>query len=105
MECLDTTEKKQLTSIAFPSLGTGNLGYPVDKVAKQMFSCVENFSKSNSDIKEVLLVVYEKDHKSIQVSNSNCSVIENHCRSSRSLILLLNKKDGILFVVGCEIYR
>ncbi|VDI41166.1 poly [ADP-ribose] polymerase 10/14/15 [Mytilus galloprovincialis] len=67
-ECLNVSTKKQHKSIAFPSLGTGKLGYPVDQVAKHMFSCIESFTESapRSTIIEVLLVVYDQDHKSIK---------------------------------------
>ncbi|XP_063404473.1 protein mono-ADP-ribosyltransferase PARP14-like [Mytilus trossulus] len=67
-ECLNVSTKKQHKSIAFPSLGTGKLGYPVDQVAKHMFSCIESFTESapKSTITEVLLVVYDQDYKSIK---------------------------------------
>ena len=72
-ECLILATKNRHTSIAFPSLGTGKLGYPVDQVAKQMFTCVENYSVSTpkSSVKEVIFVVYDQDHKSIKVSIFN----------------------------------
>lgn len=68
-ECLNVSTKKQHKSIAFPSLGTGKLGYPVDQVAKHMFSCIESFTESapRSTITEILIVVYHQDHKSIKV--------------------------------------
>ncbi|XP_071133739.1 protein mono-ADP-ribosyltransferase PARP14-like [Mytilus edulis] len=67
-ECLNVSTKKQHKSIAFPSLGTGKLGYPVDQVAKHMFSCIESFTESapRSTIIEVLIVVYDQDHTSIK---------------------------------------
>ena len=71
-ECLNIASKDGHASIAFPSLGTGKLRYPVDKVAQQMFSCVEAFSSSTtkSPVKQVLFVIYDRDHNILQVGIS-----------------------------------
>ncbi len=55
-------------SIAIPAIGTGNLGYPRDRVAAASFDEVMKFSKNNTSgtIKEVHLVVYDKDLASVQ---------------------------------------
>jgi O-acetyl-ADP-ribose deacetylase (regulator of RNase III) len=68
-ECLNIASKSGHASIAFPSLGTGKLRYPVDKVAQQMFSCVDAFSSSTtkSSVKQVLFVIYNRDHNILQV--------------------------------------
>ena len=67
--CLRRAEKKGITSIAFPSIGTGNLGYPVEAVARTMFQTVQKFAAERNDgcLKEVSFVIYDKDHKSLQV--------------------------------------
>ncbi|VDI21837.1 poly [ADP-ribose] polymerase 10/14/15 [Mytilus galloprovincialis] len=66
--CLTMADSKQCTSVAIPALGTGNLGYPKDLVAKHMFSCVENFSgrTPKSSIKEVKFVLYYKDDEVVK---------------------------------------
>jgi hypothetical protein len=53
-------------------LGTGNLKYPVDKVAKIMFQTVGRYSSESKIgcLKEVYFVIYERDkdisnHKTI----------------------------------------
>lgn len=63
------SHKQNLSSIAFPAMGTGKLGYPRDMVAEEMCNSVLNFSKENPDtsLKQVLFVVYEKDRQTIQV--------------------------------------
>ena len=55
-------------SIAIPAIGTGNLRYPRDLVAAASLDEVLAFSKNNpsSTLKEVLLVVYDKDLPSVQ---------------------------------------
>lgn len=67
-KCLDETHKRELESIAIPAIGTGNLGYPRDRVAVASLDEVLAFSKNNpsSTLKEVLLVVYDKDLSSVQ---------------------------------------
>ncbi|XP_071137975.1 protein mono-ADP-ribosyltransferase PARP14-like [Mytilus edulis] len=66
--CLTTADSKNCSSVAIPALGTGNLGYPKDLVAKHMFSCVENFSgrTPKSSIKEVKFVLYYKDDQVVK---------------------------------------
>jgi len=67
-KCLDETDKRELESIAIPAIGTGNLGYPRDRVAVASLDEVLAFSKNNpsSTLKKVLLVVYDKDLSSVQ---------------------------------------
>ena len=68
--CLQAAEKKSMHSVAFPAMGTGNLGYPKDLVAQHMFTTVADFSNHNprTKIKEVLFVVYDKDYETVKVS-------------------------------------
>lgn len=63
------SHKQNLSSIAFPAMGTGKLGYPRDMVAEEMCNSVLNFSKENlnTSLKKVLFVVYEKDTPAIKV--------------------------------------
>lgn len=67
--CLETANKAGFTSIAFPALGTGNLGYPKTEVARMMFSNVEVFGRNNptTSIKDVRFVIYEKDIEVLKV--------------------------------------
>lgn len=67
--CLLESDKQNMSSIAFPALGTGNLGYPRDMVAEEMCNSVLEFSKENpnTSLKQVLFIVYEKDTQTFQV--------------------------------------
>ncbi|XP_060593079.1 protein mono-ADP-ribosyltransferase PARP14-like isoform X3 [Ruditapes philippinarum] len=67
-DCMDEAENQGKTSIAFPAIGTGNLGFPRDIVATEMFSAVSKFSNSNpsSSLREVSFIVYQKDFQTIQ---------------------------------------
>ncbi|XP_067657091.1 protein mono-ADP-ribosyltransferase PARP14-like [Haliotis asinina] len=66
--CLAKASDKQYRSIAFPALGTGNLGYPRDVVAKTMMETVEQFGQLNPEtsLQEVKIVVYHKDSATIK---------------------------------------
>ncbi|XP_071169430.1 protein mono-ADP-ribosyltransferase PARP14-like [Mytilus edulis] len=66
--CLQTADDNGFVSVAFPALGTGNLGYPKNQVAKNMFSCVDRFSSNHptSSVCDVRFVVYEKDYPTIK---------------------------------------
>ena len=46
------------TSITFPALGTGNLGYPPELVAKTMLDCFVNYATTqrNTPITEIVIV-------------------------------------------------
>ncbi|XP_062616540.1 protein mono-ADP-ribosyltransferase PARP15-like [Saccostrea cucullata] len=52
-----------MSSIAFPALGTGRLGYPPELAAKTMFRCCREFHSRNRDtsLKEILFVIFYKD--------------------------------------------
>ena len=65
---LKESQKRGFSSIAVPAIGTGNLQFPYDRVAAATFDEVLTFSKSNprSCVKEVHLVVYDKDLSSVQ---------------------------------------
>ncbi|XP_062604645.1 protein mono-ADP-ribosyltransferase PARP14-like [Saccostrea cucullata] len=62
-ECLRLADMNQMSSIAFPALGTGRLGYPPEQAAKTMFRCCREFHSRNRDtsLKEILFVIFYKD--------------------------------------------
>ena len=70
MNILNEASKKKLSSVAFPAVGTGILGFPADVVATCMFEVVDCFSSSNpsTSLQEVRCVVYGNDTKTFDVS-------------------------------------
>jgi len=50
--------------------GTGNLEYPWDEVAKTMIDTINKYGRIHCDttIREVKIVLFDKDIKSIQVN-------------------------------------
>ena len=49
-------KQNEIASIAFPAIGTGIAGFPLEECAKIMFECFHQFSNLNN-----------KDYESIQV--------------------------------------
>ncbi|XP_067107878.1 protein mono-ADP-ribosyltransferase PARP14-like isoform X2 [Osmerus mordax] len=70
-ECLDKAEHQRLSSITFPAVGTGNLGFPKDLVASLMLNEVLKFSskKHPKHLKEVVFVLHPSDPQTIQAFN------------------------------------
>ena len=64
------TQKEQCRSIAFPVFGTGSLEYPWDEVANTMIDTINKYGRMHYDttIREVKIVLFDKDIKSIQVN-------------------------------------
>ena len=72
---LDSAEKCECKSVAFPAFGTGILKYPRDKVAKWMITSINNyFSKNNHTLKflnNVVIVLFEKDLETLREFKNN----------------------------------
>ncbi|XP_071978246.1 protein mono-ADP-ribosyltransferase PARP14-like isoform X2 [Engystomops pustulosus] len=66
--CMDKAEKRQLTSITFPAIGTGLLGFPKSFVASVMFDEVLRFSSSsgNQFLQQVTFMLHPNDRETIQ---------------------------------------
>jgi poly [ADP-ribose] polymerase 10/14/15 len=71
-KCLEEAQRNQSRSIAFPAFGTGNLGFPRNVVAKEMFKAVENFQKDcpKTSVNDVRFIVYQMDSQTFQVKRS-----------------------------------
>ena len=91
IQCLKVSDEKNVSSIAFPALGAGNLGYPAKVVAKVMINAVENYIQANkvtTCIKEVKFVIFidktYKEFETVLLKVSDCSVstrIPRKCES------------------------
>ncbi|CAL8266089.1 unnamed protein product [Lota lota] len=65
-DCLNKAENHGLTSITFPAIGTGNLGFPKDLAASGMIEEVLKFKKQSMGLKKVVIVLHPKDRETIQ---------------------------------------
>ncbi|XP_054470681.1 protein mono-ADP-ribosyltransferase PARP14-like [Anoplopoma fimbria] len=67
-DCLAKAEDSGLTSISFPAIGTGNLGFPKDLAASLMLDEILAFStnKQPKHLKKVVIILYPQDAQTIQ---------------------------------------
>lgn len=67
---LITAHNTNMTSIAMPAIGTGNLGIPPALVASLMFGEAEDFSRNNptTTLRDIRFVVYPGDKATCDVS-------------------------------------
>lgn len=72
-KCLDTANVSSYTSIVFPAIGTGHLGYPRDRVAAIMYQTVLNHFRENdgTNVEEVKFVCFNNDSNTIKVISGN----------------------------------
>ncbi|XP_056145432.1 poly(ADP-ribose) polymerase family member 14-related sequence 1 [Lampris incognitus] len=68
-DCLVQAEDNKLSSITFPAIGTGNLGFPKGLVVSLMLDEILNFSSSKQPkhLKKVVLILHPRDAPTIQV--------------------------------------
>lgn len=66
--CLKEASIQQFSTIAIPALGTGNLGFPRDVVARTILTTVSRFPQKfpNTSLKEVRVVLF-KDPETMRV--------------------------------------
>ena len=63
-------DRLNATSVAFPAIGTGNLGFPEDAVAEVMVRTISSYLRQNpsTTVKTVLLVIFmESTHRAFQL--------------------------------------
>lgn len=56
--CLALAEKNNIQSIAFPSISTGEFGYPLEEAAPVAIKTVINFLKKSKVVKLVIFVLF-----------------------------------------------
>nr|XP_046242508.1 protein mono-ADP-ribosyltransferase PARP14-like isoform X2 [Scatophagus argus] len=65
--CLGEAEQRQVTSLCFPAIGTGNLSFPRDVVSRVLLKEVHLFSRRRSShhLREVVIVIHPSDSQTI----------------------------------------
>ncbi|XP_056103819.1 protein mono-ADP-ribosyltransferase PARP14-like [Rhinichthys klamathensis goyatoka] len=67
-DCLKKADTWRMASVVFPAIGTGNLGFPKDLVARIMLTEFQEFNCTN--LREVTVIVHPSDKESIQCFTS-----------------------------------
>lgn len=65
--------EKNLTSVAFPAISTGVYGYPRDEAAEISSRTIENFLRTDRQLKEVRLVFYQAQDAEIFLADQKFS--------------------------------
>ncbi|KAJ8275415.1 hypothetical protein COCON_G00071670 [Conger conger] len=67
-KCLSEAEQHRMQSLAFPAIGTGNLGFPRDLVARILLSEALAFSqrRAPSHLRSVLFLVHPSDTQTVE---------------------------------------
>ncbi|XP_060564934.1 protein mono-ADP-ribosyltransferase PARP14-like [Ruditapes philippinarum] len=83
-ECLECAQQHNCQSIALPAFGTGNLGYPRDVVAEEMFNAVIQFQNDNSNtsVQDVRFVIYQNDTQTLQAFKANEARVNDKLHSA-----------------------
>ncbi|XP_035771558.1 protein mono-ADP-ribosyltransferase PARP14-like [Neolamprologus brichardi] len=65
--CLVEAEKRQMASLSFPAIGTGNLSFPRALVSKLLLREIRSFSSSRNPrcLREVVIVVHPSDSQTV----------------------------------------
>ncbi|XP_063060298.1 protein mono-ADP-ribosyltransferase PARP14-like [Engraulis encrasicolus] len=66
-DCLQEVDQQGLTSVTFPAIGTGNLGFPKDLVPRIMLEETETSCRKAhfQHLKEVVIIVHPSDKESV----------------------------------------
>ncbi|XP_056145447.1 protein mono-ADP-ribosyltransferase PARP9 isoform X2 [Lampris incognitus] len=76
LDCLCLAVKNKHKSIAFPAIGSGNLGFSKKEVSKLMTTAVGSFAHSHQDKIDVHFVIYPSDADTFEVTSQN---LKNSC--------------------------
>lgn len=68
--CLEEADKLHMTSLSFPALGTGILGFPRNLVCRTLLREIHSFSSRRNPrrLREVDIVVHPSDAETVAVS-------------------------------------
>ncbi|XP_046555389.1 protein mono-ADP-ribosyltransferase PARP14-like [Haliotis rubra] len=82
--CLHKADIGKRRSIAFPALGTGLRKYPAEVVATAFRDVVTEYRKTNphSSLKNIGVVLFEKDRKTMEIFNTICIKNVECCRET-----------------------
>ncbi|XP_037381338.1 protein mono-ADP-ribosyltransferase PARP14-like [Talpa occidentalis] len=100
-KCLEMAESRSLKSIAFPAIGTGNLGFPKPVFAKLIISEVFKFSSNNqaTTLQEVHFLLHPTDLGNIQAFSDEFARRANGNFDSDA-ILKIDDKQGFYGTVS-----
>ncbi|KAJ7374848.1 positive regulation of interleukin-4-mediated signaling pathway [Desmophyllum pertusum] len=71
MKCLQEAEKKGISSISFPAIGTGNLGIPAKSCAQTMLSAIHDFNNQQpTSMQLIKMIIFQREMiKDVRLAN------------------------------------
>jgi len=67
MNALRTAQQKGIKHLAFPAMGAGFYGVPLQICAEVMFESIKEFSENNSDIEDIKVVLLDnREHRAFK---------------------------------------
>ncbi|XP_076854470.1 protein mono-ADP-ribosyltransferase PARP9 [Brachyhypopomus gauderio] len=77
MKCLSMASKDGFSSLAFPTIGTGNLGFRNEDVSKIMMSAVQEFAQTHRGKKmDVYFVIFSQDIRAFEAFERELALLE-----------------------------
>lgn len=72
-KCLEEANDSSYTTLVFPAMGTGQLGYPRDQVAEMMYQTIIDFDRKSAgpNLKHIKFICFPGDLET-------CEVKQNH---------------------------
>lgn len=82
-DCLSMAQKRTLSSISFPAIGTGVLKFGREEVAKIMIDTAVNFAQINPETcMDIHFVIYPEDKKTYKVFDDKLKSVQGGVRHS-----------------------
>lgn len=68
-KCLEAANDSSYTTLVFPAMGTGQLGYPRDQVAEMMYQAVIDFDRKSAgpNLKHIKFICFPGDLETCEV--------------------------------------
>ncbi|XP_050395683.2 protein mono-ADP-ribosyltransferase PARP14 isoform X2 [Patella vulgata] len=84
-KCLERAQKAGYTSIAFPAIGTGNLRFPHNVVARIFYKAINDYKSHGGSLQNITIVIYPRDLQTIKAFENLLSNNEEHRVKDRSV--------------------
>lgn len=92
--CLEAANGSSYTTLVFPAMGTGQLGYPRDQVAEMMYQTVIDFDRKSAgpNLKHIKFICFPGDLETCEVKGKHirCTIFHSRRFSALSYLYKLS---------------
>lgn len=93
-KCLEAANGSSYTTLVFPAMGTGQLGYPRDQVAEMMYQTVIDFDRKSAgpNLKHIKFICFPGDFETCEVKlkHIRCTIFHSRRLSALSYLYKLS---------------